>query len=101
RADRPDGAGPPDLPSDPAVRPDLAARDLAGLQQHRPLELRDRTQVEVERGRLATQVAPDRVEQLRGRRLSLAHRPAVAGPVRSLELLGARGPHDRADALAG
>src|SRR5439155_9345735 len=48
RPDSPDRPGPADLGCDPAIWPDLAARDLEGLHPDRLLERRRAAQVEVD-----------------------------------------------------
>ena len=75
RADGPDRLRPADLGGDPAVRPDLAARDVEGLAPDVLLELAVAAQVEVDaHAAVAPEPALDRPGQ-RGRQLVGRERP--------------------------
>src|SRR5689334_25162233 len=80
RADGADGPGPADLCRDPAVRTDLAAGDLEGLQPDGALERRRAAEIEIDLvAPVAGQSALDPPGEVRGERLAATRDPAGPG----------------------
>ena len=92
------GVGMPDLLGDPAVGPHFPRRDLEGLQKHRPFELGEAAQVEVQLPPpLAFEVAHERPHRRRRHRL-LRIRPAAVAPLEGpLEVRTGSGPRHHRD----